>query len=839
MKYKINQKIKQVLNEANLEAKTMGDTVVKPEHILIILASNNENNIANNFMINSGVDLDKLVDKLTEKLRYDNTFHHNIKKSIRVPLSDITKKILRNLPNEAEELGDDEINTQHLFLSILKNSNPSITKLMNEFDINYNSIKNFSKTLNNSSISIVPKIKIEKNMIDDNEDLKMGKTGNVFRNNKKTNKTPALDAFCRDISSAAEENQIDPVIGRDKEIKRLSQILSRRKKNNPILIGDPGVGKTAVIEGLAKLINDDKAPRTLIGKRILSLDLPSLIAGTKYRGQFEERMKVILEELKNNNNVILFIDEIHTIVGAGNAAGSMDAANIFKPALARGEIQVIGATTLDEFRQNIEKDGALTRRFQQVIINEPTIDETLIILKNLKSKYEDYHRVTYTDEAIEECVKMSARYITDRSMPDKAIDILDEVGALANIDFEVPDNVKKLEQLKREIDIKKLNVVQKQNYEEAAKLRDESKKVISDLEKAKAEWLKNIDTKRTIITVDSVADVVSNMTGIPVSKISSQENKKLLNMSNTLKKVVIGQDHAIDKVVNAIKRNRLGIKDKTKPIASFIFLGNTGTGKTFLSKKIAEALFGDQDSIIRFDMSEFMEKHSVAKLIGSPPGYIGHEEGGQLTERVRRKPYSLILFDEIEKADESVFNILLQLLDEGHLTDSLGRKVNFKNTLIILTSNIGVRELENYGKGVGFTTKATVANEDEQSRSIIEKALKKKFKPEFLNRLDDTIIFNSLNEENMHLIIISELNKLKVRLLEIGYNIKFNKGVLDFIYKKGYDVTYGARPINRVIQRYIEDPITDEILNDRASVGDTINITIKKDGDDLIFKRGV
>ena len=591
---------------------------------------------------------------------------------------------------------------------------------------------------------------------------------------------------------------------------------------------------TAIIEGLAQLIVDGKAPRMLLEKRIYSLDLASIVAGTKYRGQFEERMKAILDELKANKDIVLFIDELHTIVGAGNASGSLDASNIFKPALARGEIQIIGATTLDEFRENVEKDGALTRRFQQVLVEEPTLEETITMLKNIRGKYEDHHKVTYTDEAIEECVKLSDRYITDRAMPDKAIDVLDEAGASTNIEVEIPEKVKTLEAKKADIQTKKMDVVSKQKYEEAAKLRDEERKIDTDLAKAKEEWVKNLDEKRTIVDVNLISDVVSMMTGIPVNKISTQENKRLMNMDKDLLGKIIGQDEAVTKVCKAIKRSRLGIKDKNKP-SSFIFLGGSGTGKTFLAKLLAEYIYNDVESLIRVDMSEYMEKHSVSRLIGSAPGYVGYEEGGQLTEKIRRKPYSIILLDEIEKAHEDVFNILLQVLDEGHLTDGLGRKINFKNTILILTSNIGVRELTSFGKNIGFETDAAIVNEQEKARSIIEKALKKKFKPEFLNRIDETIIFNSLKPDDINVIIHNELDKLKARVKEIGYEIKINKSAVDYVAKQGYDEAYGARPISRAIQRYIEDPVTDEILNGNFKEGDTIKITYDKKEDKIIL----
>ena len=585
---------------------------------------------------------------------------------------------------------------------------------------------------------------------------------------------------------------------------------------------------TSVVEGIANLINEGKAPRVLLNKKIYSLSLTNMIAGTKYRGQFEERMKAILEELEKNKHIIIFIDELHTIVGAGGATGSMDAANMLKPALANGSIQCIGATTFDEYREHIEKDKALTRRFQEVKINEPTLTETRTILDNIKDKYENYHKVTYTQEAIEEIIKMSDRYIADRAMPDKAIDVLDEAGASTNINQKIPETIKKLEAKKELINVDKLEVVKKQNYEEAAKLRDEERKINEELDKAKTTWTESLDKKRTIVDVDLIAEVISMMTDIPVNKISSQETKKLMSMDKDLMGRVIGQNDAVTKVTKAIKRNRLGIKDKSKPIGSFIFLGSTGVGKTYLTKLLAEHIFGDAEALIRMDMSEYMEKHAVSRLVGAPPGYVGYEEGGQLTEKVRRKPYAVILFDEIEKAHPDVFNILLQLLDEGQLTDSLGRRVNFKNCLIIMTSNVGVTELNSFGKNMGFQTNAAIADEEERARSIIEKALKKKFKPEFLNRLDEAIIFNSLKEEDIHKIINMELDKLKARVLETGFNLKINKSAVEYVAKQGYDEAYGARPLNRAIQRYIEDPVADEILSGNVKEGDTIKISFDK-----------
>ena len=859
-KREIVKKVKSIMKLAQTEAKNNADRELRPEHITLAILQE-ETNRSNKVIKSMGIDTLKLYDLVSQHLRH-NQLSNNISdvKKLRAPLDSNSSKIMKGVDKEAESTGDLHIDTTHIILSLLREKNLSLTKLLVKNKLSYTKFKkaivNY-ETLDDKDLTDYEKEKLknmEKSMNefkenienslpfddDDNGNPLGGNTepnkGNSKMKRKDTSKTPVLDNFCRDISNTASEGLLDPVVGRVKEIKRVSQILARRKKNNPILIGDPGVGKTAIVEGLAMLIKDSKAPRILLDKKIYSLDLASIVAGTKYRGQFEERMKAILEELKDNKNIILFIDEIHTIVGAGNSSGSMDAANIFKPALARGEIQVIGATTLDEFRENIEKDGALTRRFQQVLIEEPSLEETKIILTNIKQRYEDHHKVTYTEDAIEECVKLADRYIMDRAMPDKAIDVLDEAGSTTNINHEAPENIKKLEERCLELKEEKVLVVKSQKYEEAAKLRDEEKKVIESLKIEKDKWLDSMDKSRTTVDVDLVAEVVSMMSGIPINKISSQETKKLITMDKELTGRVIGQDDAVVKVVKAIKRNRLGIKDQTKPIGSFIFLGPTGVGKTYLAKLLAESIFGDSEALVRVDMSEYMEKHAVSRLIGPPPGYVGYEEGGQLTEKIRRKPYSVILFDEIEKAHDDVFNLLLQLLDEGQLTDGLGRKVNFKNTLIILTSNAGVQQLSNFGKDMGFKTKATVVNEEEKVRSIISKELKKKFKPEFLNRIDDTIIFNSLKQDDIHKIIHMELDKLKFRIKEsLNITLKINKTAIEHVAVKGYDKAYGARPLNRAIQNYIEDPVADEILSGNFKDGDTIKISFDKKTEKLVL----
>jgi len=811
----IHPSVKIIINQAIKEAESLDDVKVRLEHIIISLISDEENECVKVFKSLS-VNLNDLHDTVSEHLRTTDFIPRVAVSKRKPPFSDETKAIFKSVDVECEKLKNEVIESRHVVLAILA-SKYQITDILSKAGVNYNG---FIEQLNNlGKLGNFNDDSSDYDSPDDSNDMYKRKTTTIGKT-----KTPVLENFCRDVSKAVDNGEIDPVIGRQKEIKRLSQILSRRKKNNPILIGEPGVGKTSIVEGLAQMIKDGIAPRTLFDKRIFTLDLASVVAGTKFRGQFEDRMKAILQECKSNPDVILFIDELHTIVGAGNASGSLDGSNIFKPPLARGELQVIGATTLDEYREHIEKDGALTRRFQQILVEEPTNEETINILMNIKDKYETYHNVKYSDEAIEECVKLSARYITDRSMPDKAIDVLDEAGAATNVSAEKPEIIKKLEIRRDEIIEQKKDVVIKQKYEEAAKLRDEEKKVLIELSKEIKEWNSRLDKDITEIGVPEITEIVSMMTGIPLNKLSTQEGKRLLNMDKELMGKVIGQDAAVSKVVKAIKRNRIGIKDKNKPVGSFIFLGQTGVGKSLLAKLLAEHIFGDADSLIRMDMSEYMEKHSVSKLIGPPPGYVGYDQGGQLTEKVRRKPHCVILFDEIEKAHEDVFNVLLQLLDEGHLTDGLGRKVNFKNALIILTSNIGVSEVNSFGKSMGFETGNSIFNEEKKNREIIEKALKKKFKPEFLNRIDEAIIFNSLNPEDINKIIYVEIGKLEKRINELHYNLKISDSAIEFLAKEGYDETYGARPLSRTITHYVEDSIADEILNDFVNEGDTIFI---------------
>ena len=664
-------------------------------------------------------------------------------------------------------------------------------------------------------------------LMDDDEKMMSKKTKQSPDSN-----TPVLDNFSRDLNKLAEQGKLDPVIGRDREILRIAQILSRRKKNNPIIVGEPGCGKTAIVEGLAIKIVQGDCPKNLIDKRIVNLDLTSVVAGTKYRGQFEERMKVIIEELQENPNIIVFIDEIHTLVGSGNSAGSMDGSNIFKPALSRGEIQVIGATTLDEFRKNIEKDGALERRFQKVMVEPSSVQETIEILKNIRPKYESFHKVKYSDEVIETCVKLAERYITDREFPDKAFDILDEVGARMQTEVKIPEVIEELKKKAAEIKQQKIDVVKKQNYEQAAQLRDKEKKLLDKLDTEKKKFDDEMEKQKQVVLLDNVYDVVSNMTKIPVNKMTVDDTKNLINLDKELMNKVIGQDEAVKKIAKSIKRNRLGIKDPNRPIGTFIFLGSTGVGKTHLAKQLAKEMFGSEDALIRVDMSEYQEKHTVSKLVGAPPGYVGYEEGGQLTEKVKNKPYSVILFDEVEKAHKDIFTILLQMMDDGHVTDSLGRKINFKNTLIILTTNLGVKKLQDFGAGIGFNN--SYSNEEAKKQTLL-KEMKNFFSPEFLNRIDDTIVFNSLSQENIKKITSIELNKLVNRLHEMKYKISYDESLVDYLAKVGFDEIYGARPLKRAIQDKIEDLISEEVLTGKML--ENKSYELKVDGEEIKLQK--
>lgn len=823
---KISLDFKSIMNDAFKLANAFNSIYLKPEHIILSTLSTNNKNVISIFD-GLHININDLYDEISDLLNKDITPRiTNVKYNGKVPPSEPTKLLFNEMEEIAKILDDDTLEPFHFILTLLKlGINEELIGKLKRYDLTYELLFDYIKTVKNMNVDDYGENDINENSSNKN------KKSNIKENDKDT---PVLNNFCRDITKLASENKLDPIVGRKDEIKRIAQILSRRKKNNAVLIGDPGVGKTAIVEGLSHMINNGNVPRTLIDKKIFSLDLASVVAGTKYRGQFEERMKALLEELQDNNDIILFIDELHTIVGAGNNSGALDASNIFKPALARGELQVIGATTIDEYRENIENDGALVRRFQEIIVEEPTLDETKTILHNIKDRYEDFHKVKYSDEAIDHCIKLSDKYLTDKNMPDKAIDIMDEVGASTNISFEMPEHIKELENKKKDIIKQKLDVVHKQEYEKAAKLRDDEKKINDKLNKFKKEWVDNLNKNYTNITPEMICNVVSTMTGIPINKLSVTENKKLLNMEKELMGKVIGQDHVINIIAKTVKRNRLGIKDGAKPQGSFIFLGNTGVGKTHTAKTIAEYLFGDPNNIIRVDMSEYMEKHTVSKLIGSPPGYIGYEQGGQLTEKIRKHPYSIVLLDEIEKAHPDVFNILLQILDEGHITDSLGKKVNFKNTLIIMTSNIGVKEANEFGNGIGFNS--SNITDQERTSDIINKSLKKQFKPEFLNRLDDTIVFNQLTKDNIKDIVKLELNKLKTRVSEMGYQLKVNESAINYIVDVGYDPEYGARPINRAIQSHVEDTITDEILAGNIKEGDHIKISYSKTKDKILVK---
>jgi len=724
------------------------------------------------------------------------------------------------------------VETEHLMLSILKNKENIATQILNQFDVDYDLFRQELGVMKSND----PRAEYQEENDDDFDEEKKYSQSKSRQAGATKSKTPVLDNFGRDITKLAETGTLDPIVGREKEIERVSQILSRRKKNNPILIGEPGVGKTAIVEGLALRIVQRKVSRVLFDKRVISLDLAALVAGTKYRGQFEERMKAIMNELEKNRDVILFIDEIHTIVGAGGASGSLDASNIFKPALARGELQCIGASTLDEYRMYIEKDGALDRRFQKVMVEPPSVEDTIQILDNIKSKYEDYHNVNYDEEAIHACVKLSDRYITDRLLPDKAIDVLDEVGARVHLkNINVPQNILDLEKKIEDIKVEKNRVVKSQKFEEAAALRDNEKRLGEDLEKAKAQWEEESKHKRFPIGEEEIAEVISMMTGIPVKRMVEAETQKLRKMAEEMKAMVVGQDEAISKVVKAIQRNRVGLKDPKKPIGTFIFLGPTGVGKTELARALARHMFDSEDALIRIDMSEYMEKFTVSRLIGAPPGYVGYEEGGQLTQRVRRKPYSVILLDEIEKAHPDIYNILLQVLDDGQLTDGLGRKVDFKNTTIIMTSNIGVRQLKDFGEGVGFATAARSQNADENNKAVIEKALKRTFSPEFLNRIDDVIIFNALSKENIFEIIDILMKGVMKRLTNLGFSLELTADAKSFIADKGYDQQFGARPLHRAIQKYLEDPLAEEILNMNIKAGDVLEADLDKENGKLVF----
>jgi ATP-dependent Clp protease ATP-binding subunit ClpC len=823
MEAKFSPRVRDVISYSREEAIRLGHDYIGAEHLLLGLIREGEGK-AIKTLKSLDVDLIRLKKSVEDAIR-NTASHKNITGNI--PLTKQAEKVLKVTYLEAKIFKSEIIGTEHLLLSVLRDEDNIAAQILHQYAVTY---EVFKEQLEENFYGPKGEYPSEPGEEDFGREQEKSYGMGSGRKTETKSKTPVLDNFGRDLTKAAEEGRLDPIVGREQEIERVSQILSRRKKNNPILIGEPGVGKTAIAEGLALRIVQRKVSRVLFNKRIVTLDLASLVAGTKYRGQFEERMKAVMNELEKNPDVILFIDEIHTIIGAGGASGSLDASNMFKPALARGDIQCIGATTLDEYRQYIEKDGALERRFQQVMVNPASPEETVEILHNIKEKYEDHHGVDYTEEAIHACVTMSERYISDRYLPDKAIDVLDEAGARVHItNIHVPNNILDLEKKIEEIKVQKNKVVKSQQYEEAAKLRDKEKQLIEQLETAKAEWEEETKKQRFTVNEEDIAEVISMMTGIPTKRIAQSEGIRLLNMEKDLEDSVIGQNDAIKKLTKAIQRTRAGLKDPNRPIGSFVFLGPTGVGKTELAKVLAKYLFDSTDNLIRIDMSEYMEKFAVSRLVGAPPGYIGYEEGGQLTEKVRRKPYCVVLLDEIEKAHPDVYNILLQVLDEGFLTDSLGRKVDFRNTVIIMTSNIGSRQLKDFGKGVGFSTGAKEKAIDEYTKSVIEGALKRSFSPEFLNRIDDLIIFNPLNEEDITKIIDLQLELLYKRINVMGYQIKVSDKAKKLLAEKGYDPQYGARPLKRVIQKYLEDQIAEEILKSEINEGDTIAVDLNKD----------
>jgi len=833
-------RVKDVISFSKEEALRLGHGSIGTEHLMLGILRDGEGK-AVSILKSIEVDLNELRRKveILNPAVIENSGAINNKKNLH--LTRQAERALKTTFLEAKLFQSEIINTAHLLLCILRNENDPTTKLLLKLNVDYDIVKEQFKLMIASDDQDYMDISSSSFPEEKDDDNDSGKE-NPFvptsesRVNVKS-KTPVLDNFGRDVTSLADKNKLDPVVGREKEIERVSQILSRRKKNNPLLIGEPGVGKSAIAEGLALRIIQKKVSRILYGKRVISLDLASLVAGTKYRGQFEERMKAVMNELEKNDNIILFIDEIHTIVGAGGATGSLDASNMFKPALARGEIQCIGATTLDEYRQNIEKDGALERRFQKVLVEETTEEETLDILRNIKDRYENHHNVIYTDEALKACAELTARYVSDRYLPDKAIDALDEAGSRVHINnMNVPDEIIQLEEELEKVKELKNSVVKKQKYEEAAKLRDDEKRVERTLSEAQDRWQE--DSKRNRVTVNDthIADVVSMMTNIPVNKIVKSEKNKLAYLADSIGEKIIGQREAVEKVVKAIQRNRAGLKDPDRPIGSFIFLGQTGVGKTQLAKILAKEIFESEENLIRIDMSEYMEKFAISRLIGAPPGYVGYEEGGQLSEKVRRRPYSVILLDEVEKAHPDVFNMLLQVLDDGFLTDSLGRKINFQNTIIIMTSNIGARQVKDFGTGVGFETSNIKSQAGDIEKGVIEGALKKTFAPEFLNRIDDIVIFNALEKEHIGQIVEIELVKLTQRIEKLGYTISFTKAAKDFLSEKGYDKKYGARPLNRAIQKYVEDLLAENVVNSSIQEGDNVTIDYKKDAETLLIK---
>jgi ATP-dependent Clp protease ATP-binding subunit ClpC len=843
MEAKFSQRVKDVLTFSREEAIRLGNDYIGVEHLILGILREGEG-LAIQILNYLGVDLQEY--KKTIERSIVSNFTPGTKKTENIPLIKQAERALKLTYLEAKLYNSDLIGTEHLLLAILKDEDNVVTRTFSNYGVDYESVKEELQAIMTNSenektdlpeIKSEPKNEFPGGQMEDDFDEGRGFNKPAKKPGESKSKTPVLDNFGRDLTKSAEEGKLDPIVGREKELERIAQILSRRKKNNPILIGEPGVGKSAIAEGLAIRIINRKVSRALFNKRIVTLDLASLVAGTKYRGQFEERMKAVLNELEKNPNIILFIDEIHTIVGAGNASGSLDASNMFKPALARGEIQCVGATTLDEYRQYIEKDGALERRFQKILVDPTTVDETTEILHNIKEKYEDHHLVKYTDEAIKACVTLTARYISDRYLPDKAIDALDEAGSRVHIThMHVPSRIIQIENRIEEVKAEKSKAIGSQKFEEAARFRDIERKLQEELDLEKRKWEEDSRINREIVNEENVAEVVAMMTGVPVKRIAQSEGNRLIKMEDELQGSVIGQNEAINKVVKAIRRNRAGLKDPNKPIGSFIFLGPTGVGKTHLAKVLAKYLFDSEDALVRIDMSEYMEKFSVSRLVGAPPGYVGYEEGGQLTEKVRRKPYSIVLLDEIEKAHPDVYHLLLQVLDDGLITDSLGRRIDFKNTIIIMTSNIGSRQLKDFGSGVGFNTSARSESKNKHAQGVIENALKKTFAPEFLNRIDDVVIFDSLEREDIHKIIDIELKHLYKRINDLGYQIEVSEDAKDFIVEKGWDAQFGARPLKRAIQKYVEDPLAEEIIKTKIHEGDLISVNYTRDEEELDIK---
>jgi ATP-dependent Clp protease ATP-binding subunit ClpC len=846
MEAKFSNKVKEVISLAREEALRLGHDYIGTEHLMLGMIRDGQGP-GIDLLQRSGVSMDSLRQSIEHSTASTSRSTFNRENMLNIPFTKQAEKVLRLTYLEAKYFKTNIVETDHLLMAVLRDEDNVATQILEKYQVYYDLIKEMAEFQSGANQGPSPKASSDTDDNDDDSRLysagsgASGSTGAGSTTGSKPgekSKTPVLDNFGRDLTKIAENGKLDPIVGREKEIERVAQILSRRKKNNPILIGEPGVGKTAIAEGLALRIVQKKVSRVLFGKRVVTLDIASLVAGTKYRGQFEERMKAVMNELEKSTDVILFIDELHTIVGAGGASGSLDASNMFKPALARGDIQVIGATTLDEYRQYIEKDGALARRFQTVMVDATTVEETIEILHNIKDKYEDHHHVIYTEESIISAVKLSDRYISDRFLPDKAIDVLDEVGARVHIsNINVPEDIVALEGQIEIVKKEKNQVVKSQKYEEAAQLRDREKKLIDQLELSKAAWEEDSKKQKFTVTEENVAEVIAQMTGIPVNRVAAKEGEKLLQMDEQLSKQVIGQPDAIKKLVKAIQRTRVGLKDPKKPIGSFIFLGPTGVGKTEMAKVLATYLFDKEDALVRIDMSEYMEKFSVSRLVGAPPGYVGYEEGGQLTEKIRRKPYAVVLLDEIEKAHPDVFNLLLQVLDDGILTDGLGRRVDFRNTIIIMTSNIGARDLKDFGSGIGFSTKSKVDNLDEYAKTTIQNALKKAFAPEFINRLDDIIVFNSLERPAIHQIIDLMLTKLKTRLANLGFEVELTEKAKDFMAEKGYDPQYGARPLNRAIQKYLEDALAEEILKGSLAEGEYIVADFEEGADVLTLAR--